>query len=139
MSAAVDPLLQPGLLEQARMFELWLEQAVRSRAQGRHRARDFGGGGEFAQHRDYRRGDELRHIDWKAAARSDRLVVRQFESERRADLHLVLDRSASMSFGTTGGGSAPWGGPWPATKWELARLLSLTLGFIFLRGVIASP
>jgi len=39
-----------------------------------------------------------------------------------------------MSFGTTGGAEAPWGGPWPSTKWELGRLLSLSLGFVFLRG-----
>jgi len=39
-----------------------------------------------------------------------------------------------MAFGTTGGRSAPWGGNWPATKWELARLVAQTLAFVFLRG-----
>lgn len=134
MASGLPSELPPGLLEQARSLALWLERPSASDGAGRHRAKRLGGGGEFAEHRDYRRGDELRHIDWKAAARSDRLVVRQFEIDRRADLHLLVDRSASMSFGTTAGRSAPWGGDWPATKWELARLAALTLAFVFLRG-----
>jgi uncharacterized protein (DUF58 family) len=134
VSAGLPSELSPELLEQARSLALWLERPLASDATGRHRAKRLGGGGEFAEHRDYRRGDELRHIDWKAAARSDRLVVRQFEIDRRADLHLLVDRSASMSFGTTAGRTAPWGGDWPATKWELARLAALTLAFVFLRG-----
>lgn len=134
MSLGTQAVLPSALLDQARSLELWLQSAVRGSTAGRHRAKTLGGGGEFAEYRDYRPGDELRHIDWKAAARSDRLVVRRFESDRRADVHLVVDRSASMSFGTTGGLDAPWGGPWPASKWEMARLLSAALSFVVLRG-----
>lgn len=134
MSAGLPTDLQPELLEQARSLALWLEGRVGSRSPGRHKARHLGGGGEFSEHREYRPGDDLRHIDWKAAGRSDRLVIRQFENDRRADLQLVVDRSASMAFGTTGGRSAPWGGNWPATKWELAQLVAQTLAFVFLRG-----
>lgn len=135
MSAALTQILPPDLLEQARHLEAWLLRPVQGSGHGRHRSRTLGGGSEFSEYKGYSPGDDVRHLDWKVAARSDRLVVRQFESDRRCDVHLVLDRSGSMSFGTTARSSgAPWGGEWPTSKWELARLLSLTLGFVFLRG-----
>lgn len=52
---------------------------------------------EFAEHRDYSPGDDLRHLDWAAFARSERLVVKEFESELERTVMVVVDFSASMS------------------------------------------
>ena len=52
---------------------------------------------EFAEHRDYSPGDDLRHLDWAAFARSERLVIKEFESELERTVLVVVDLSASMS------------------------------------------
>ena len=69
---------------------------------GMHRASVHGSSVEFAEHKEYSPGDELRHIDWKAYAKVDRYYVKQFEQESQLVVYLVLDASASMSF--AGGG-----------------------------------
>ena len=109
---------------------LHLEGSVRSQQAGAHRSRKLGGGGEFAEFAEYRPGDDLRRIDWKVAARTDRYVVRRHESERRAHVQIILDSSGSMGFGTSSELPAPWGGHQPGTKWSLACLAGLLLGFI---------
>ena len=67
---------------------------------GVHRAARRGGGIEFAEHRDYAPGDDLRHVDWRAFARSDRYTVKRFEQEVHASVTLLLDASASMQVAT---------------------------------------
>src|SRR5262245_30362437 len=52
----------------------------------------------FAEHRDYRPGDDLRMLDWRAYARNDRYTVKHFEQETHMRAHLLLDLSASMAF-----------------------------------------
>src|SRR5688572_4928626 len=71
---------------------------------GMHRARLHGSSVEFAEHKEYSPGDELRHVDWKAYAKVDRYYVKQFEQESQLTIYLVLDASASMAF--AGGGIA---------------------------------
>ena len=76
---------------------------VRARAtagrQGGHRSPFKASGVEFADHRPYVSGDDVRHIDWKAFARHGALVMRQFEEERDAFVHVLLDVTGSMSRG----------------------------------------
>ncbi len=67
--------------------------------QGGHRSPFKAAGVEFADHRPYVSGDDVRHIDWKAFARHGHLVMRQFEEERDAHVHVLLDVSGSMSRG----------------------------------------
>lgn len=69
---------------------------------GLHRAAMHGASVEFAEHKEYSPGDELRHVDWKAYAKLDRYYVKQFEQESQLTVYLVLDASASMTF--SGGG-----------------------------------
>src|SRR6476660_674463 len=71
---------------------------------GLHRASLHGSSVEFAEHKEYSQGDELRDVDWKAYAKLDRYYVKQFEQESQLTVYLVLDASASMKFG--GGGMA---------------------------------
>ena len=66
---------------------------------GLHRARSRGSSVEFAEHKEYSPGDEVRHIDWRMYAKSDRYFVRQYEREAELTAYLVLDASASMLYG----------------------------------------
>src|SRR5213593_3419983 len=70
---------------------------------GLHRASVHGSSVEFAEHKEYSPGDELRHVDWKAYAKVDRYYVKQYEQESQLTTYLVLDASASMAF--RGGGA----------------------------------
>src|SRR5437868_13277048 len=74
---------------------------------GLHRASVHGSSVEFAEHKEYSPGDELRHVDWKAYAKLDRYYVKQFEQESQLTIYLVLDASASMK--VAGGGLAKLG------------------------------
>lgn len=86
---------------------------------GLHRASVHGSSVEFAQHKEYSPGDELRHVDWKAYGKLDRYYVKQFEQESQLTIYLVLDASASMAFG--GGGMV---------KLEYAGLLLAAVGYL---------
>ena len=77
---------------------------------------------EFAKHRAYAHGDELRHIDWNALARHDAKLVRTFRAEREAPLHVLIDASASMAF------------PLHDNKFEAACALAVFLTYIALRN-----
>jgi uncharacterized protein (DUF58 family) len=65
---------------------------------GAHRSRRFGSSTEFAEHKLYAPGDELKHIDWKAYARMDRYFVRRYEEETNLDITLLVDASGSMAY-----------------------------------------
>jgi uncharacterized protein (DUF58 family) len=71
-----------------------------SSASGERSAREAGSSVEFHDFRPYQPGDELRAVDWRAYARSKRLVTRLYQAERTIDVHVVLDVSASMGLGT---------------------------------------
>jgi len=70
---------------------------------GLHRADVHGSSVEFAEHKEYSPGDELRHVDWKAYAKLDRYYVKQYEQESQLTVYLVLDASSSMAFAGGGG------------------------------------
>lgn len=69
---------------------------------GMHRARLHGSSVEFAEHKEYSPGDEIKHIDWKAYAKLDRYYVKQFEQESQLTAYMVLDSSASMEYAGKG-------------------------------------
>ena len=89
---------------------------------GLHRASVHGSSVEFAEHKEYSPGDELRHVDWKAYAKLDRYYVKQYEQESQLTVYLVLDASASMKFG--GGGMQ---------KLEYAGLLVAALAYLIVQ------
>jgi len=92
-------------------------------AVGAHRSRARGAGTEFADHKVYAPGDDLRRLDWRMLARSDRLVVRQHETQRALRAEIIVDVSRSMDYGTT-----PGGGDRPGTKAEAAAFAATLLG-----------
>lgn len=81
---------------------------------GRHRSPQKGSSVEFAQYRDYQPGDDLRRVDWRLFARSDRLYLKQYEDEAQLRVFTVLDASASMDFTSR---------PAAMNKLEFARLV----------------
>lgn len=72
---------------------------------GRHRSPYKGASSEFVDYREYHPGDEIRKIDWKAVARTDRLVIRLFEKQTDMNCYLMVDASASMAYGGKAGTS----------------------------------
>ena len=93
-SSGIDPA------QLARLGSLTIKARVivEGALSGLHRASVHGSSVEFAQHKEYSPGDELRHVDWKAYGKNDRYYVKQFEQESQLTVYLVLDASASMAF-----------------------------------------
>ena len=104
--------------------ELRSRLVVEGLLSGGHRTPLSGVSTEFAQHRPYVPGDDLRHLDWKVLARTDKAHLRQFERESQLELLLAVDRSASMRFCGDAGG---W------SKFDHAAVLAGTLAHLGIR------
>lgn len=89
-------LLPPDVRSRLRGLRLVTRRAVGARGIGLHQSHSRGAGLEFAQYRAYEPGDELRQIDWKLYARSDKFFVREAERESPVALWVLIDASASM-------------------------------------------
>lgn len=81
-------------------LELAARRALDGLYAGMHRTNQLGSSVDFAEHRLYQPGDDLRGIDWRAFARTDRLLLRRWHDERRLPLALLVDGSSSMDYGT---------------------------------------
>jgi uncharacterized protein (DUF58 family) len=90
--------LDPAVLDRLAGLSLVARTVVEGFMAGHHRSPLRGSSAEFAQHREYVAGDELRHVDWKVFARSDRLVVKEYFEETTLDCHILLDKSESMAY-----------------------------------------
>lgn len=116
--------LDPVTLARLRNLKL---DALRRRAEGvsggKHRSVSFAFNQEFAQHRPYSPGDELKHLDWKVYARQDRYFIRQSQEEQSLRAHLLVDASGSMAFRLAG----------LATKYEHACSMAAALAYLVLR------
>lgn len=94
----MSPLdLPPELRSRLRNLSIVPRRAAVLASAGMHDSRNRGGGLEFAQYRAYERGDDLRGIDWKLYARSDKFFVRDAERESPVAIWIVIDASASMA------------------------------------------
>lgn len=92
--------LAPETLAQLAPFDLRAKMIVEGVMSGMHRSPYQGMAVEFAEHRQYASGDDLRHLDWKVYGRTDKLYIKQYQQETNLDVVLLIDGSASMSFGT---------------------------------------
>jgi len=92
--AFLDPIAIAKLESLALRAKVIVEGALT----GSHRAKLRGSSVEFAEHKEYSQGDEIRHIDWKVLGKADRYYVKQFEQESELTCYLVLDASASMNY-----------------------------------------
>lgn len=91
-------MLSPELISRLGPLELKARQIVEGFIAGLHKSPFYGFSVEFAEHRSYYPGDEIRHIDWKVYGKSERFYVKQYEEETNLRCHLILDTSSSMQF-----------------------------------------
>jgi uncharacterized protein (DUF58 family) len=113
--------LHPDAIKRISRLELRARHIVEGFLSGMHRSPYFGQSVEFLQHREYTVGDDLRHVDWKVWGRQDRLYVKQFEEDTNLRCTMLVDVSASMSYGNG-----------PLNKYEYACTLASSLAYLVL-------
>jgi uncharacterized protein (DUF58 family) len=113
--------LSPEALARLSKLHLRTKVIVDGFLSGRHRSPTRGQSVEFAEHKEYSPGDEVKHIDWKAYGKLDRYYVRRFEQETNLTAYVVLDASRSMAYGDAG------------SKYELASVLAASLAVVLTR------
>lgn len=114
--------LDPQALFAIRDLELRARVVIEGLWAGLQRSPFTGFSVEFTEYRPYSPGDDLRHLDWRALARTDRHYLKQFEDETNLRCQLLVDASQSMTFGSTG-----------VSKAQYARTLAATLGYFLLK------
>ena len=110
--------LDPAVLSRISGLDLLARTVVDGFLQGLHRSPHLGMSLDFAEHREYMPGDDIRRIDWKLFGRTDRFYLKLFEAETSANFMVALDISKSMSFGTHA-----------VTKLDYARYLGAALSY----------
>jgi uncharacterized protein (DUF58 family) len=115
--------VDPKILARIGNLELLAKTVVDGFINGLHRAPFFGASIDFAEHRGYVPGDDIRRVDWKLYARTDRYYVKQYEADTNTNFTLLVDVSKSMSFTS---GESP-------SKLEYAAYLGACLGYLSTR------
>jgi len=115
--------LDPKAADRLARLRLAVNRAVEGFLAGRHRSPHRGVSVEFIDRRPYVQGDDLRHLDWKAYARSDRLSIKRYEEETNLECTLVVDASASMAYPPDG----------RVTKYDYACQAAMALAQVVLR------
>jgi uncharacterized protein (DUF58 family) len=87
---------------------------------------------EFAEHRQYYPGDEIRHIDWRAVGKTDRYYVKEYEEETNLKAHLLVDASGSMAYRGGPPAGASKGTADPPSKFDYARYVAASLAYLML-------
>ncbi len=114
-------LISPELLRQLEQLQLLASRRAKSSARGERRSRARGQSVEFADHRNYVAGDDLRYLDWNLYGRLERLFLKLYEEERELPVQVFLDASESMNFGTP-------------PKFDFARQVAAAAGYVALCG-----
>jgi len=118
-ATAPAAFLDPALLARIGDLPLLARTVVDGFMHGLHRARRVGLSLDFAEHRAYQPGDDIRRIDWRVFGRTDRFYVKEFEADTNASVTFALDASGSMDFGSGA-----------LTKFEYARMLVASLAWL---------
>lgn len=114
--------LEPELLQKLGDLELVAREVVEGLRVGSHRSPLRGFSTEFAHHRQYVPGDAIRDIDWRVFGRTERYYTKLYEAETNYDCYLLMDASASMTYGSG-----------KVSKLEYAKFLAATLAYIVLK------
>ncbi|HPA46089.1 MAG TPA: DUF58 domain-containing protein [bacterium] len=117
-----EPLLSPDFLEKLEHLRLVARKITLGTTKGERRSRRRGSSVEFADYRDYVRGDDLRFLDWNIYGRLDRLFIKLFHEEEDLHVYVLLDRSRSMDYGEP-------------NKFLQARRFAAALAYIALMGM----
>ncbi|MBN1344883.1 MAG: DUF58 domain-containing protein [Phycisphaerae bacterium] len=119
--ASYYQLIDPKVLVKLGRLELIARQVVEGFISGKHRSPFKGFSVEFAEHREYTPGDDLRDLDWRVYARSDRYYVKQYEEETNLRAYLLVDSSGSMKYAGNG-----------VSKHRYAQCVAATLAHLML-------
>src|SRR5918911_1143557 len=92
--------VDPVVLSRIGSLELIAKTVVDGLINGTHRSPFFGASVDFAEHRGYVAGDDIRRVDWRVYARTDKYYIKEFEADSNANFSVLLDVSKSMTFGT---------------------------------------
>ena len=114
----------PQTLSKLDGLELKARMIVEGLVSGLHRSPYEGFSVEFAEHRDYVPGDDLRYVDWKVFGKTDRIYLKQYEEETNFACYVVVDASESMRYKSAGAA---------VSKFEYAQYLAAALAFLVLR------
>lgn len=120
--SAPTSFLDPTVLARIDNLALLARIVVDGFVNGLHRSPYKGVSTDFAEHRAYMPGDDIRRVDWRVYARTDRFYIKQFEAETNADVAFLLDVSASMGYGSG-----------EVTKLDYARFLTASLAYFSAR------
>lgn len=118
------PAIDPHTLAKLASLRLRARHIVEGYVAGLHQSPYHGFSIEFAEHREYAPGDDLRYVDWKVFGRTDKVYLKQYEDETNLLCYLVLDTSESMTYRGPGA---------PLSKLEYAQALAAALAWLVLR------
>ena len=116
------PVLDAHLLSQLSGVKLRARAVMEGVLSGLHKSPHQGQSVEFAEHKEYAPGDELRHLDWKAFGKFDRYYVKRFEHETNLRAMMVVDASGSMNYQSG-----------PLSKLDVAKVLAGALSYLLVR------
>src|ERR1044071_9953084 len=122
--SSAGSFIDPAALMRIKSMQLRARVVVEGFLSGLHRSPYHGFSVEFTEYRQYSPGDDLRYLDWRLYARTDRYYIKKFEDETNLRCHLLVDQSRSMEYGSRG-----------YTKAQYAATLAATLAyFLHLQG-----
>jgi uncharacterized protein (DUF58 family) len=116
--------LDPRTLARIASLDLRARLIVEGLMAGMHRSPYQGISVEFAQHRQYVPGDDIRHVDWKVFAKTDKVYLKQYLEETNLHLICVVDASESMGYSSIGDGEAMW------SKYDHATAIAAALSYL---------
>ncbi len=119
MPSTAEKYLKPDVLAKVARFDLKAKFLIEGFFSGLHRSPFKGFSAEFSDHRKYVPGDDIKDLDWKVYARTNKYYIKRFQAETNMECHLVVDASASMGYGTRG-----------LTKLEYATYIAAALAFL---------
>lgn len=117
--------LDPAALARIKSLTLRAQKVVDGLLTGIHKSPHHGSSIEFAEHKEYSPGDEIKHIDWKAVGRLDKYYVKKFEQESNLRAYFVVDTSGSMGYGPPAGQGL--------SKFEYSSVVAVSLAYLLLR------
>jgi len=110
--------IDPAVLAKIGNLEFIARSVVDGVINGSHRSPYFGASVDFAEHRGYAPGDDIRRVDWRVFARTDKYYIKEFEADSNSNFSVLLDVSKSMSFGSR------------ITKLDYAKTLAACLTYL---------
>jgi uncharacterized protein (DUF58 family) len=123
MTPTSTRFLDPELLARIGSLELLARAVVEGFMSGLHRSPFTGFSTEFTEYRQYNPGDDLRYLDWRLLARTDRYFIKKYRADTNTQCHLLIDTSASMNYAHTSS----------VTKLQYAQFLAASLAYLLNR------